>query len=158
MVSYAAAITELLGKQRLSQSELAEATGMTEGAITAIMSGRTTRPQAKNRAAIARVLGVSVEELERRARFGPAKNREPNGSSQISLGSERPDITEVELTKITISVDSYDVLSAVVALRRRTHQWLAGQILEEQARELLNDERISRLVDSIRAARQPSQS
>jgi len=46
----------------------------------------------------------------------------------------------------------------VVALRRRTHQWLAGQILEEQARELLNDERISRLVDSIRAARQPSQS
>ena len=60
-------IRELRIKKGLSQMELANRAGVKQSVISYIESGRTKHPRIDTLAAIAKVLGVSVDKLLRKA-------------------------------------------------------------------------------------------
>ena len=60
-------IRELRRKKGLSQMELARRAGVKQSVISYIESGRTKHPRIDTLAAIADVLGVSIEKLMRKA-------------------------------------------------------------------------------------------
>ena len=60
-------IRELRQKKGWTQTELARRAGVKQGVLSCIESGRTKNPRSDTLAAIAAALGVSVEQLMRKA-------------------------------------------------------------------------------------------
>lgn len=60
-------IRKLRRKLGLSQTELARRAGIRQGVLSYIESGRTKHPRVDTLTAIARVLGVTVEDLMKKA-------------------------------------------------------------------------------------------
>ena len=60
-------IKELRRKKGLTQAKLAEIAGIRQGVLSYIESGRTKHPRIDTMTAIAKALGVTVDELTKKA-------------------------------------------------------------------------------------------
>jgi len=157
MPDYAKRINRLWAESGMSKSELAKKARIEHGTLRAILSGGTGYSREGTLRGLAQAFGLTLGEMtseaepklpaNRKTSFAP-KEPPDDGWTLGPAPSALPTEGSIEI-RVQVPPDIYDILSAIAAVKRSTHQRVAEEALTASAASWAASPDVSALLDAI---------